>query len=130
MTYGASGLPAGLSINPASGVISGTISATPGTYPVTVTVTDSINTPVQDTFSWTVAEQNVAPVLSPISDQTTQQSTYVELQVLATDVNNDVLTYGASSLPAGLSINPTSGLISGTVTASPGQYAASGERNR
>ncbi len=34
----------------------------------------------------------------------------------ASDPNGDVLTYAASGLPSGLSINPTTGRISGTPT--------------
>ena len=40
------------------------------------------------------------------------------LQLSATDPNNDELGYGASGLPPGLSINTTTGAISGTPTAS------------
>lgn len=40
----------------------------------------------------------------------------VSLQIQATDVGGRTLTYNAYGLPAGLTINSTSGLISGTVT--------------
>jgi subtilase family serine protease len=51
LTYSASGLPPGLSINSSSGLISGT-PTTAGTYNVTATATS--NTSGSATFSWTV----------------------------------------------------------------------------
>ncbi|MFJ9869681.1 putative Ig domain-containing protein [Streptomyces sp. NPDC101165] len=53
LTYSASGLPTGLSINSSSGLISGTAS-TAGTYQVTVTATDSTGASGSTSFTWTV----------------------------------------------------------------------------
>jgi len=53
LTYSATGLAAGLSINSSSGVISGTPTAA-GTSNVTVTATDSTGAVGSATFSWTV----------------------------------------------------------------------------
>ncbi|MGW2741977.1 putative Ig domain-containing protein [Streptomyces sp. NPDC001450] len=53
LTYSASGLPTGLSINSSSGLISGTAS-TAGTYQVTVTATDSTGASGSASFTWTV----------------------------------------------------------------------------
>src|SRR5262249_34465796 len=58
------GLPTGLSINPATGLISGTLGgATPGTYTVTVTASDGSNATSQ-TFTWTVTEIDQAPAVT------------------------------------------------------------------
>ncbi|MYR17778.1 putative Ig domain-containing protein, partial [Streptomyces sp. SID6137] len=54
LTYSASGLPTGLSINSSTGVISGTAS-TAGTYQVTVTATDSTGATGSASFTWTVS---------------------------------------------------------------------------
>ncbi|MER6129924.1 M4 family metallopeptidase [Streptomyces sp. NPDC001795] len=54
LTYAASGLPTGLSINSSTGVISGTPTAA-GTYSTTVTVTDSTGATGTASFSWTVS---------------------------------------------------------------------------
>ncbi|AGS69859.1 putative Ig domain-containing protein [Streptomyces collinus] len=53
LTYSASGLPTGLSVNSTSGLISGTAS-TAGTYQVTVTATDSTGASGATSFTWTV----------------------------------------------------------------------------
>ncbi|RAG86284.1 hypothetical protein DN069_07445 [Streptacidiphilus pinicola] len=52
LTYSATGLPAGLSINSSTGLISGTPTAS-GTSSVTVTATDSTNATGSTSFSWT-----------------------------------------------------------------------------
>jgi hypothetical protein len=54
LTYGASGLPAGLSISSSSGLISGTPSTT-GTSTVTVSARDTTNASGSATFTWTVS---------------------------------------------------------------------------
>ncbi|MFD9336741.1 M4 family metallopeptidase [Streptomyces sp. NPDC060028] len=60
LSYAATGLPAGLSINSSTGLISGT-ATTAGTSNVTVTVTDSASKTGTASFTWTVgtSQQNV-----------------------------------------------------------------------
>ena len=72
LTYSESGLPGGLQINAATGVISGTITASAGSYSVTVTATDSDNGGVyaSTSFTWTVSSGTATTVtLSAVSDQ-------------------------------------------------------------
>jgi serine protease len=117
LTYSATGLPAGLSINSSSGLISGT-PTTAGTSSVTVTATDTTGAHGSATFSWTISSTtgNTVTVTNPGS-QTGTVGTAVSLQIHATDsATGQTLTYSATGLPAGLSINSSSGLISGTPT--------------
>ena len=116
LTYSATGLPTGLSINPATGLITGTPTAT-GNSTVTVTATDTTGASGSASFTWTVNAPNTITVTSP-GNQTSTQNTPVSLQIQATDSDNSqTLTYSATGLPTGLSINPATGLITGTPTA-------------
>jgi len=117
LSYSASGLPAGLSINSSSGLISGTPS-TAGTSSVTVTATDTTGASGSASFSWTINGQggNTVTVTNP-GNQSSTVGTAVSLQISASDsASGQTLTYSASGLPAGLSINSSTGLISGTPT--------------
>jgi hypothetical protein len=121
LTYSATGLPPGLSIDTASGVISGTIAANAsltGAYSVAVSADDGQGGTVTDSFAWTVT--NPAPIVStPTSDQSSVDSETISLNVAAafTDPDGDTLTYTATDLPPGLSIDTASGVISGTIAA-------------
>ena len=57
----------------------------------------------------------VPPGISPIEDRLTEPEATVTLQVDAADLNGDPLTYEATGLPPGLSIDAVTGLISGTL---------------
>ena len=123
LTYSAAGLPPGLSINAATGLISGT-PTTVGSFPVTVTVTDT--TGASGTASFPV---NVA---SPVSfTGPGPQSGYVGqpalVQATASDaVAGRTISYSASGLPGGVSIGPSTGLISGLPTAGYHQVTVTG----
>jgi uncharacterized repeat protein (TIGR01451 family) len=70
--------------------------------------TTSLVTAVQDV--------NFAPVVTAVADQTADENQAISLQVTATDIDGDTITYSATGLPAGLAINSSTGLISGTIT--------------
>jgi hypothetical protein len=118
LTYSAAGLPAGLSIDPSTGVISGTIANNAaGTSPWTVTVSatdDSSGAVTSQSFNWTV-NPPVVTLASP-GDQTNLVGDSVFLSVFGSVTDNYPLTYGAIGLPEGLSIDPASGAISGTIS--------------
>ena len=72
-----------------------------------------------------VVQANVdnLPSISPVPDQLSERDDVVSLQVVASDPDSDPITYSAAGLPPGLSIDSTSGLITGTVNGE-GTYAA------
>jgi F5/8 type C domain/Beta-1,3-glucanase/Putative Ig domain len=119
LTYSAAGLPAGLSINSSTGLISGTPTMA-GTSTVTATATDTTGASGSASFGWTVnpaSSGNTVTVTNPGS-QTWTVGTAASLQVHGSDsASGQTLTYSAAGLPAGLSINSSTGLISGTPAA-------------
>ena len=68
LTYSATGLPTGLSINASSGLISGTPTAA-GTYSVTVTAKDSTGASGSATFTWTISASGGGGVQRAEADQ-------------------------------------------------------------
>ena len=120
LTYAATGLPAGLSINTTTGLITGTIAFTAAAgspYTVNVTVRDGATVDQTDTFGWTVTNVNREPTFDQnVVDRTDAEGVPVNLDAGATDLDGDPLTYAATNLPPGLSINTTTGLITGTIS--------------
>ena len=118
LTYSATGLPGGISISASTGVLSGTLNPTSsGVHNVTITVSDGTDTDT-DTFTWTVTNVNAAPVFSTdLTDRTDAEGvTPTGLDANASDADGDTLTYSATGLPGGISIDPSSGVISGTLS--------------
>ncbi len=121
LTYSATGLPSGLSINPNTGVINGTLASNAHTnspYTVTVTVKDPGNLSDSETFTWIVnapAPVNQPPTVTNPGNQTNTSSDVINLPIVANDPENQTLIYSATGLPSGLSINPNMGVISGTL---------------
>jgi hypothetical protein len=111
LTYSATGLPSGLSVNPVTGSITGTLT-TAGVYSVTVSVSDG-NLSASQSFTWTVTLCCVPIVQNP-GNQSTLVGASVSLQIVATELPPKALIYLAAGLPSGLSINSGTGLITGT----------------
>ncbi len=117
LSYSASGLPWGVSINSSTGLISGTVnsgaSASIGT--VTLTVTDGTSTG-KDVFSWTIYSTSSVSVTNP-GTQTTSEGSTVSLSISTSYSGSGTLSYSAEGLPPGLKINTSTGAITGTLSA-------------
>src|SRR5262249_302304 len=110
LTYSATGLPDGLTINASTGVISGTVSVgamVKGPFSTTVSASDGTYTGRQS-FTWLVLGSAPTPagpvsVVSP-GDQSSTEGASVSLQIRGLDSSGGTLTYSATGLPNGLSI--------------------------
>jgi large repetitive protein len=113
LTYSAAGLPAGLSIDTATGIITGTIDrsasqgGTGGVYSVIVTARDAGGLAATQTFSWTVT--NPAPVAANNTASTNEDTPIAAINVLGndSDPDGDPLSVVSASAPNGIvTINP------------------------
>ncbi|MFB6523453.1 putative Ig domain-containing protein [Streptomyces sp. NPDC056401] len=114
-SWSATGLPAGLSIGSSTGTITGT-ATTAGTSSVTVTATDNAGKTASAAFSWTVSTvTGTSPVLTNPGNQTVYIGKPVSLALKATG-GTAPYAFKATGLPSGLSINATTGVITGSPT--------------
>ncbi len=117
VTYSsAPSLPAGLSLDPSTGIISGTPSAPVATATYTVTGTNSGG---PTTASLSILVNNAPPNTLTYSQQTTTYTKGVAItNNTPTNGGGPIVTYTiAPTLPAGLALSASTGVISGTPTA-------------
>ena len=118
ISYAATGLPSnGLSLNTTTGVISGTPLAA-GTINVTgVTATNASGTSTPGTsLTITVAAAGVVPSITSAATASATAGTPFTFNLTAS--NGPLISYAATGLPSnGLSLNTTTGVISGTPVA-------------
>ena len=112
-------LPAGLSLNAATGALSGTPTAA-GSFTFSVQVTDSSSgtgAPFSASHSYTLVVNAPAITLAPASLPTPQAGVAYSQQITASGGNGSyTFAVTGGSLPAGLSLS-TSGLLAGTPSA-------------
>lgn len=111
LTFGATGLPDGLSLSEA-GDVTGTPTTT-GAFDVVVTVSDGTDTD-QEALTWTIVD-NTPPVLDDPGPQSSVEGASVSLSMTAQDDEDDPLVFDAAGLPAGLTIDPVTGDVTGTI---------------
>ena len=125
ITFSATGLPPGLMIDPVTGVVTGTLpsgASEDGPFVVALTATDADGAPVTTTFVWTV--DNIAPIVEQVPDPVTltdNEPVSISVAEIFDDPDNDPVTFSATGLPPGLTLDPVTGIISGTVDPSASQ---------
>lgn len=117
-TYSLVTAPAGMTISGSTGAISWTpTNAQVGNQNVTVRVTDS-GTPAlsaDQAFIVAVANANDAPTLGFVPAQNAVVGAAFNLNAVGSDIDvGDVLTYSLSGNPVWLTINPSTGALTGT----------------
>src|SRR5205823_4169067 len=108
-SFNATGLPAGLSVNTSTGLISGT-PTTAGTYSVTISATNAGGT---GSATLVITTNPAAPVIQPPFTATGTVGTNFSYTINAT---NNPTSYNAAGLPAGLTVNTSTGKITGKPT--------------
>ncbi len=113
-----SSLPSGITLNTSTGLISGTLPDVNSntTYTFTLTASDGSNPAVSRQFSFT---SNAAPIWTTSAGSlgTFTEQNQINVTVAATDTT-DTVTYqlaSGSSLPSGITLNSSTGIISGTL---------------
>jgi hypothetical protein len=117
LTWSSTSLPAGANLNPATGAFTWTIGYDQaGSYDITFTVTDNgtPNLTDQETITITVTNVNRAPVLDPVGNKSVDENTNLAFTLTATDPDGDALTWSSMILPAGATLNATTGEFSWT----------------
>lgn len=125
LNTGSNPLPAGLTLNPA-GVISGT-PTTDGTKTITIKVTDSTGATTTKEFTLAIQKISQLPPPPPPPPSLTITTTGLPGGTVGTAYSAPLASAGgtgtkswsisAGTLPAGLSLNTATGIISGTPTA-------------
>ena len=110
-TWSATGLPAGLTLDAATGILSGTPTVG-GTSTISVTVTDAAGGTAPASLSLTVGALTITPATLPNGVVGVPYS--AALTVAGTTIASWTVTVG--TLPAGLTLNASTGVISGKPT--------------
>lgn len=110
-SYSASALPSGLSFDSASGVLSG-IPDTPGNYAIPISATNAVGT-TNDTLTLEIIAELPSPPQLKSEQVVAQANMDFSYQIQAT---NTPTSYTANPLPGGMSLDTTTGIISGKPT--------------
>jgi hypothetical protein len=111
-SFNATGLPTGLSVDTATGIISGQ-PTTPGSYNIVISATNTDGSG-SATLALTVTKNPGAPTITSALATNASVGTSFSYQIVA---DNNPTGYGATNLPTGLTVDTATGLISGTPTA-------------
>ncbi|MDJ0924000.1 MAG: putative Ig domain-containing protein [Acidimicrobiia bacterium] len=128
LSFAASGLPQGVSINTDTGTISGVLgrgAAQSSPYATVVTASDGLGGQDAESFTWTVSDVNRPPELDPISDAAIGEGSLLSIstEAIDPDLPFDSLGYVLTAAPTGATID-SRGKLTWTPAEShgPGSY--------
>ena len=122
VTYSASNLPPGISLNSTTGAVSGT-PTTVGTPTTTFTATNSAGPTDSKTTAWTISAAPTVTLTAPASVTGRVGTAISGAGVSASTNDGGTVTYSVTGLPPGLSLNTSTGAVTGTPT-TVGSYTA------
>jgi len=113
-SFGATGLPTGLSVATATGLISGTPSVT-GSFAATITATNAGGSGTQG-FSIIITVATVAPTITSTAPPGGTVGTPYSRTFTATGTTPITWSIATGTVPPGVTLNAASGVLSGTPT--------------
>ena len=109
-------LPAGLTLSASTGAVSGT-PTTAGTGAVTIAATDAADATNVGTVTYSVVISAASKITSPRTLPTAARGTAYSYSVLtANQQGTTSWSLAGGSMPPGMSLNPTTGVLSGICT--------------
>jgi hypothetical protein len=120
LTWSGTNLPTGASVNASTGELTWTPDYTQaGTYNnVTLTASDGISGSSSASFTISVTNVNRMPTMDAIADQTVMEAQLLTVTPVASDPDNDVMTWSGANLPTGASVNASTGVFTWTPSVS------------
>ncbi|MDD2848570.1 MAG: putative Ig domain-containing protein [Desulfuromonadaceae bacterium] len=117
----AGALPVGITLTPTTGLLTGA-TTTPGTYNFTLQVADSTTSTVSKAFTLTVLPGALAiTTTSPLPTYRIGTGNYYKVITNSGGVAPFTWSVTAGALPVGITLTPTTGLLTGATT-TPGTY--------
>src|SRR5262249_60384398 len=105
VTFALTAAPAGITIDPATGVISWTPAAAQvGGQPVTLTATDTAGNVATQSYTLLVQAANRSPVINSAAERSTTAGLVYRYDVKASDPDGNALTFRLTNAPAGSTI--------------------------
>jgi len=118
-------LPGGITLNATTGRLAGTANATSeGNYTFTVNATDSGNPVISALRTFTLSIKPYGLSVNGSAAISGQQYTAISPETYTASGGAAPYTWAVTGLPTTLSINATTGIVSGNLTATPGNYTA------
>ena len=113
-------LPSGVALNATSGLLTSTATASNGVYAFTITAANGVGTPATQAFTLTIDK---APVFTSAATKTFVQGTASNFIVAATGTPAPSFEVTTGTLPAGVTLDGTTGVLASTTGAALGTYA-------